>query len=56
MEQLPLAVSLDPEATWEQWVSRAVTREIEQVANDLISTPAATLYVWGGVGTGKSHL
>lgn len=56
MEQLPLAVSLDPEATWEQWVSRAVTHEIEQVANDLIETSAATLYVWGGVGTGKSHL
>ena len=35
MEQLPLAVSLDPEATWEQWVSRAVTLEIEQAANDL---------------------
>lgn len=56
MEQLPLAVSLDPEATWEQWVSRTVTREIEQAANDLIEIPAATLYVWGGVGTGKSHL
>ena len=37
-EQLPLAVSLDPEATWEQWVSRAVTREVEQAANDLIET------------------
>jgi len=56
MEQLPLAVSLDPEATWEQWVGRTVTREIEQAAKDLIETLAATLYVWGGVGTGKSHL
>ncbi|PDH38082.1 MAG: DnaA regulatory inactivator Hda [Halieaceae bacterium MED-G27] len=55
-EQLPLAVSLNPEATWAQWVRRSATREIEQAANDLCQIKASTLYVWGGVGTGKSHL
>ena len=57
MEQLPLPVSLDPEATWSQWVSRSVTDELEQAVTTAFAPSApVALYVWGSAGTGKSHL
>ena len=53
--QLVLPISVNPAATWEHWVSRETTREIESFAQKLLAGGELGFFIWASEGQGKSH-
>ena len=55
MAQLPLALALDDHASFDTFVSGANRAAVEHVRS-LAAGGADTVWLWGAVGAGKSHL
>ena len=53
--QLVLPISVNPGATWRQWVSREVTDEVESFAKSLLNRGGAGFFLSASKGHGKSH-
>jgi DnaA family protein len=54
-QQIPLAIRLDEEASWDNWVSRPVTQSLEAALQQR-ADQSAGIYLWGKAGSGRSHL
>lgn len=54
--QLPLNVSLDDDATFENFYIGDNAAAVDAVTNQLSSSIAQSVFVWGAEGSGRSHL
>lgn len=54
-QQIPLAIRLDEEASWNNWVSRPATQSLEAALRQ-VNAGNAGIYLWGKEGSGRSHL
>jgi DnaA family protein len=54
MKQIPLAIAAEPETSFDSFLPGANAAALAHLR--ALAPPAAPLYLWGGPGTGKSHL
>ncbi len=55
IKQMPLPIRLDRSTTWQNWLGRDATKTMEKWLLSL-SEMQTGAFVWGGPGSGKSHV